>query len=87
MTGRTPIISLQLGVRHLWLSFLVVENLDETDQFILWRDFVRNFNVTIDLNDGLIKIKDPERKFEKKHLNNISINQAKLTIFLNEKLD
>ena len=65
----------------------MVENLDETDQFILGRDFVRNFNVTIDLNDGLIKIKDPERKFEKKHLNNISINQAKLTIFLNENLD
>ena len=43
----------------------MVENLDETDQFILGRDFVRNFNVTIDLNDGLIKIKDPERKFEK----------------------
>ena len=28
VTGRTPIISLQLGGRHLWMSFLVVENLD-----------------------------------------------------------
>ena len=41
VTGRTPIISLQLGERHLWMSFLVVENLDESDQFILGRDFVR----------------------------------------------
>ena len=39
VTGRTPIISLQLGGRHLWMSFLVVENLDESDQFILGRDF------------------------------------------------
>ena len=37
------------------MSFLVVENLDESDQFILGRDFVRNFDVTIDLNDGLIR--------------------------------
>ena len=77
VTGRTPIISLQLGGRHLW-SFLVVENLDESDQFILGRDFVRNFDVTIDLNDGLIRMKDPERKYEKKPLNKILINQAKV---------
>ena len=43
MTEQTPIISLQLGGRHLWMSFLVVENLDESDQFILGRDFVRKF--------------------------------------------
>ena len=61
VTGRTPIVSLQLGGRHLWVSFLVVENLDESDHFILGRDFVRNFDVTINLNDGLIRIKDPER--------------------------
>ena len=35
VTGRTPIISLQVEGRHLWMSFLVVENLDESDQFIL----------------------------------------------------
>ena len=73
VTGRTPINSLQLGGRHLWMSFLVVENLDESDQFILGRDFVRNFDVTINLNDGLIRIKDPERKHEKKPLNKILI--------------
>ena len=37
------------------MSFLVVENLDDADQFILGRDFVRNFDVMIDLNNGLIK--------------------------------
>ena len=68
LTGRTPIISLQLGGRHLWMSFPVVENLDESDQFILGRDFVRNFDVKIDLNDGLIRIKDPEREYEKEPL-------------------
>ena len=33
--GRTPIIALNLEERNLWMSFLVVENLDESDQFIL----------------------------------------------------
>ena len=60
--GRAPIISLQLGGRHFWMNFLVVENLDESDQIILGHDFVRNFDVTIDLNEWLIQIKDPERK-------------------------
>ena len=86
VTGRTPIISLQLGGRYLWMSFLVVENLDKSDQFILGRDFVRNFDVTIDLNDGLIRIKDPERKYEKKPFNKILINQAKVPIFLDRKV-
>ena len=53
---------------------------------ILGRDFVRHFDVTIDLNDGLIRIKDPERKYEKKPLNKILINQAKVPIFLNRKV-
>ena len=86
VTGRTPIISLQLGGRHLWMSFLVVENLDESDQFILGRDLVGNFDVTINLNDGLIRIEDPERKYEKKPLNKILINQAKVPIFLDRKV-
>ena len=52
VTGKTPIISMQLGGSHLWMSFLVVENLDESDQFILGRNFMRNFDITIDLNEG-----------------------------------
>ena len=55
----TSIISLQLGGTHLWINFLVVENLDESDQLILGRDLVRKFDVTIDLSDGLLRIKDP----------------------------
>ena len=67
------------------MSFLVMESLDESDQFNLGRDFVRNFDVTIDLNDRLIRIKDPERKCEKKPLNKILINQARCRILLIEK--
>ena len=86
VTERTPIISLQLGGRHLSMSFLVVEILDESDQIILGRDFVRNFDITIDLNDGLIRIKDPERKYEKKRPVKILINRAKVPIFLDRKV-
>ena len=43
--GRTAKIALNLEERNLWMSFLVVENLDESDQFILGRDFIRNFDV------------------------------------------
>ena len=86
VTGLIPIISLQLGGRHLWMSFLVVEILDKSDQFILGRDFVRKFDVTIDLNDGLIRLKDPERKYEKESLNKILIKQAKVPIFLDRKV-
>ena len=28
--GRTPILALNMGERNLWMSFLVVENLDES---------------------------------------------------------
>ena len=87
VTGRNPIISLQLGGRHLWMSFLVVENLDKSDQFILGRDFVSNFDVTIDLNDGLIRIKDPERKYEKKRLNKSYLTRPRCQFFWIEKLD
>ena len=68
------------------MTFLVVKNLNESDQFILGREFVRNFAVTIDLNDALIRIKDPERKYEKKPINKILINQAKVPILLGRKV-
>ena len=68
------------------MSFLVVENLDESDQFILGQDFVRSFDVTIDLNNGLIRIKDPEKKYEKKPNNKILINQAQVPIFLDREV-
>ena len=42
-----------------------------------------NFDVTVDLNDGLIRIKDPERK---KVINTILIHQAEVPIFLDRKV-
>ena len=58
---RTPIIAPNLGERNLWMNFLVVENLDESDQFILGRDFIRNFDVTIDLSNAMFRIRNPDR--------------------------
>ena len=60
------------------MSFLVVENLDESDQFILRHGFVRNFDVTIKRNDKYIQVKDPDSKYEKKLDNKILINEAKV---------
>ena len=50
---RTPVTVLHMGGRDIWMSFLLVEILDDSDQFILGRDFVRNFDVMIDLINGL----------------------------------
>ena len=69
VAGRTPITVLHTGGRDLWMSFLVAENLDDSDQFILGRYFVRNFNVMIDLNNGLIRIRNSDRKYVKKPIN------------------
>ena len=51
------------------MSFLVVENLNDSDQFILGRDFVRNFDVMIDLNNCQIRIGNPDLKYVKKPIN------------------
>ena len=68
------------------MSFPVVENLDHADQFILGRDFVRNFDVMIDLNNGLIRIKKPDRKYVKKPINRIITDENKVPIFLDRKV-
>ena len=47
---------------------------------------MRNFDVTIDLNDRLIRIKDPEMKYEKKPINKLLINQANVPILLDRKV-
>ena len=64
----TPITVLHIGGRDLWMSFLVVEILDDPDQFVLGRDFVKNFDEMIDLNNCLIRIRNPDRKYFKKQL-------------------
>ena len=80
--GRTPIIALNLGELNLWMSFLVVENLDKSDQFILGRDFIRNFDVTIDLNNAMFRIRNPDRKYVSKPVNLIMANESKVPVFL-----
>ena len=59
----------------------MVENLDDSDQFILGRDFVRNFDVMIALNNGLIRIRNPDRKYVKKPINRILTKKNKVPIF------
>ena len=68
--GRTPIIALNLEEHNLWLSFLVVETLDESDQFILGRDFIKKVDVTFDLNNAMFRIRNPERNHVIKPVNN-----------------
>ena len=80
VAGRMPITVLHVGGRDLWMSFLVVENLDDSDQFILGRDFVRNFDMMIDLNNSLIKIRNPDRKYVKKTINRILTDENQVPI-------
>ena len=47
---------------------------------------MRNFDVTIDLIERLIQINDPERKYEKKPVKKILINEAEVPIFLDRKV-
>ena len=86
VAGRTPITVLRIGGRNLWMSFLVVENLDDADKFILGRDFVRNIDVLIDLNNGLIRIRNPDGKYVKKPINRIITDENKVPIFLDRKV-
>ena len=86
VAGRTPIKVLHMGGRDLWMSFLVTENLDDSDQFILGRDFVRNFDAMKDLNYGLIKIRNPDRKYVKKPINRTITDENKVPNFLDRKV-
>ena len=86
VAGRTPIKILHMGGHDLWMSFLVAENLDDADQFILGRDFVRNFDVMVDLNNGLIRIRNPDRKYVRKPINRIITDKNKVPIFLGRKV-
>ena len=72
--GRTPIIDLNLGERNLWMSFLVLENLDESDHFILGRDFIRNLDVTTDLSNAMFRIRNPEKMYVIKPVDLIMVN-------------
>ena len=86
LLGRTPIIALNLGERKLWMSSLVVENQDESDQFILGRDFIRNFDVTIDLNNAMFRIRNPDRRYAIKPVNLIIANENEAPVFLSRRV-
>ena len=77
--GRTPTIALNLGERNLWMSFLVVKNKDESGQLILGRDFIRNFDVTIDLKNAMFRIRNPDKRYAIKPVNLIIANEKKST--------
>ena len=83
--GRTTITVLHMEGRDLWMSFLVLENLDDSHQFSLGRDFVRNFDVMIDLNNSFIRIRNPDRKYVKSPIFKIKKMKIKLAIFLDRK--
>ena len=63
----------------------MVEKLDDSDQFILGRDVVRNFDVMIDLKNRLIRIRNPDRNYVKKPINRIITYENKVPIFLDRK--
>ena len=86
VAGRTPITVLHMGGRDLWMSFLVVENLEDSNQFIWGRDFVRNFDVMVGLNNGLIRIRNPDRKFVKIPIIRIKTEENKVPIFLDREV-
>ena len=60
VAGRTPVTVFHMEGRNIWMSFLVVENLDASVPFILGRDFVRNFDLMIDLIIELIRTRIPD---------------------------
>ena len=68
------------------MSFLVVESLDESNQFILGRDFIRIFDVTIDLSNAMFRIRNPERKYVIKPVNLIMANENQAPVFLSRRV-
>ena len=85
VAGRTPITVLHMGGRDLWMSFLVVENLDDADNSS-WAEICQEFDVMIDLNNGLIRIRNPDRKYVKRPINRIITDENKVPIFLDRKV-
>ena len=79
-------MALNLGERNLWMSFLGVENLDDSDQFILGKDFIRNFDVTIDLNNAMFRIQNPDAKYVIKPVNLIMANKKKAPVILSRRV-
>ena len=68
------------------MSFLVVENLVESDQYNLGRVFIRSIDVTIDLNNAILRIRNPDRKYVNKPVNLIMANENKAPVFLSKRV-
>ena len=68
------------------MSFLLLENVDELDQFFLGRDFIRNFDVTIDLNNAMFRIRNPERQYIVKPVSLIWPQERKAPVFLSRRV-
>ena len=64
----------------------MVENLDESDQFNLGRAFIRNFDVTIDLNNAMFRIRNPERRYAIKPVNFIMAKENKAPVLLSRRV-
>ena len=64
----------------------MVENLDVSDQFILGGDFIRNFDVTIDLNNAMFRIRNPDMSYSRKPVNLIIANENKPPVFLSRRV-
>ena len=75
-----------MGERNLWMNFLVMENLYKSNQLVLGRDFIGNFDVTINLNNAMFRIRNPERKYVIKPVNLIMANENKAPVFLSRRL-
>ena len=84
--GRTSIKALILGDRNLWMSFLLLENLDDSYKFILDRVFIKSFDLTIDLNTAMLRIRNPEMKYVVKPVNLIMTNGSKAPVFLSRRV-
>ena len=59
-----------------------MENLDESGQLILGRDFIRNSDVTNDFNSAMFRIRNPERKYVIKPVNLKMVKENKAPVFL-----
>ena len=86
VAGRTLITVLHMGGRKQWMSFLVVENLNPSNQSVLGRDFVRSFDLMIDLISGMRRLRNPDRMFAKRPVNRTVTDENKIPIFLDIKV-
>ena len=48
------------------INFLVIEDLDNSNRFFLGCDYVRMFDVNIDLNSRMMQIRKKDRMFVKR---------------------